>query len=67
VQMEQVVQQNAALVEEASAATDSMKAQAHALLAAVAHFELGARPDRQSPSATAAQWTPVAELPRLAA
>jgi methyl-accepting chemotaxis protein len=67
VQMEQVVQQNAALVEEASAATDSMKAQAHALLAAVAHFELGARPDRQPPSTTTAQRTPVVDLPRLAA
>jgi methyl-accepting chemotaxis protein len=66
VQMEQVVQQNAALVEQASAATDSMKEQAHALLAAVAHFELGARPDRPAwPQARAR--TPVADLPRLAA
>jgi methyl-accepting chemotaxis protein len=40
-QMEQVVQQNASLVEEASAATESMKAQAGALLETVARFKLG--------------------------
>jgi methyl-accepting chemotaxis protein len=40
-QMEQVVQQNASLVEEASAATESMKDQAAALLAAVSRFQLG--------------------------
>jgi methyl-accepting chemotaxis protein len=39
-QMEQVVQQNASLVEEASAATESMKDQAAALLAAVSRFQL---------------------------
>jgi methyl-accepting chemotaxis protein len=39
-QMEQVVQQNATLVEEASAATESMKDQAAALLQAVARFKL---------------------------
>jgi methyl-accepting chemotaxis protein len=40
-QMEQVVQQNASLVEEASAATESMKEQAEALLHAVSRFHLG--------------------------
>jgi methyl-accepting chemotaxis protein len=40
-QMEQVVQQNASLVEEASAATESMKDQAGALLDAVSRFQLG--------------------------
>jgi methyl-accepting chemotaxis protein len=41
VQMEQVVQQNASLVEEASAATEAMKAQANLLLQMVARFNLG--------------------------
>ena len=40
-QMEQVVQQNASLVEEASAATESMKEQASMLLRAVSRFRLG--------------------------
>ena len=40
-QMEQVVQQNASLVEEATAATESMKEQAGALLQTVLHFKLG--------------------------
>ncbi len=40
-QMELVVQQNASLVEEASAATESMKAQSGALLDTVARFKLG--------------------------
>jgi methyl-accepting chemotaxis protein len=40
-QMDQVVQQNASLVEEATAATDSMKAQAASLLASVQRFQLG--------------------------
>jgi methyl-accepting chemotaxis protein len=51
-QMEQVVQQNAALVEEASAATESMKAQAAALLQVVSHFQVGAAQEglqRQQP------------------
>jgi len=45
-QMDQVVQQNATLVEEATAATESMKAQAKALLEVVARFRLaeGAAP-----------------------
>ncbi|MDB5861770.1 MAG: methyl-accepting chemotaxis transducer transrane protein [Ramlibacter sp.] len=40
-QMDQVVQQNAALVEEATAATESMREQAEGLLKMVARFELG--------------------------
>jgi methyl-accepting chemotaxis protein len=39
-QMEQVVQQNASLVEEATAATESMKDQAGALLRSVSRFKL---------------------------
>jgi methyl-accepting chemotaxis protein len=39
--MDQVVQQNASLVEEAAAATESMKEQAATLLQRVARFELG--------------------------
>jgi hypothetical protein len=39
-----VVQQNASLVEEATAATESMKEQAHALLQMVARFDIGAAP-----------------------
>ncbi|MBA3593631.1 MAG: hypothetical protein H0W47_07490 [Polaromonas sp.] len=39
-QMEQVVQQNASLVEEATAATEAMKEQAGALLQAVSRFKL---------------------------
>ncbi|HWP11858.1 MAG TPA: methyl-accepting chemotaxis protein [Ramlibacter sp.] len=40
-QMEQVVQQNASLVEEATAATESMKEQAGALMQTVSRFNLG--------------------------
>ena len=40
-QMDQVVQQNASLVEEATAATESMKGQAASLLETVARFKLG--------------------------
>jgi methyl-accepting chemotaxis protein len=40
-QMDQVVQQNAALVEQATAATDSMREQAQALLDVVGRFRLG--------------------------
>ena len=43
-QMEQVVQQNASLVEQASAATESMKDQAAALLHTVSRFRLGGQP-----------------------
>jgi methyl-accepting chemotaxis protein len=44
-QMDQVVQQNASLVEEATAATESMKEQAASLLQTVARFKLGAGDD----------------------
>ncbi|MCC2633355.1 MAG: methyl-accepting chemotaxis protein [Ramlibacter sp.] len=44
--MEEAVQQNASLVEEASAATESMKAQAGALLQLVSRFRLPALPLR---------------------
>jgi hypothetical protein len=40
-QMDQVVQQNASLVEEATAATESMKEQAASLLQLVSRFKLG--------------------------
>jgi ABC-type transporter Mla subunit MlaD len=40
-QMDQVVQQNASLVEEATAATESMKGQAASLLQMVSRFKLG--------------------------
>ena len=43
-QMDQVVQQNASLVEEATAATESMKEQAGSLLQMVARFKLADRP-----------------------
>ena len=55
-QMDDVTQQNAALVEEAAAATGSLEEQAHALLTAVASFTVeGARaqstaPDRPTPA-----------------
>jgi len=42
VQMDQVTQQNAALVEEAAAATESMQQQSRSLITAVATFKLGA-------------------------
>jgi methyl-accepting chemotaxis protein len=41
VQMEHVVQQNASLVEEATAATESMKEQAASLLRMVSRFRIG--------------------------
>jgi hypothetical protein len=59
-QMEQVVQQNASLVEEASAATESMKEQAGMLLQAVSRFNVGdASPRRAEPTPI----TPVAVAP----
>jgi len=48
-QMDQVTQQNAALVEEAAAAAESMREQAHALVAAVSVFRLAASSDLPSP------------------
>ncbi|MBK0393186.1 methyl-accepting chemotaxis protein [Ramlibacter algicola] len=43
-QMERVVQQNASLVEEASAATESLREQAQSMLQLVAHFKVGDQP-----------------------
>jgi methyl-accepting chemotaxis protein len=48
-QMDQVVQQNASLVEEATAATESMKEQALSLLQVVNRFDLGSQPARRQP------------------
>ncbi len=45
-QMDQVVQQNAALAEEATSATESMKQQADWLLQVVSRFKLGGERDR---------------------
>ncbi|HEY0825563.1 MAG TPA: methyl-accepting chemotaxis protein, partial [Ramlibacter sp.] len=56
-QMDQVVQQNASLVEEASAATESMKAQAAALLQVASRFQLGSAP--ANPAAPAAGAVPM--------
>jgi len=47
-QMDQVTQQNAALVEESAAAADSLKTQAHELLQAVAVFRLDMKRDTTS-------------------
>jgi hypothetical protein len=46
-QMERVVQQNASLVEEAAAATESLKEQAGGLLQLVSRFKVGDGQDRQ--------------------
>ncbi|TXH15593.1 MAG: hypothetical protein E6R00_07235 [Gammaproteobacteria bacterium] len=64
-QMDQVVQQNASLVEEATAATESMKDQAAALLQTVAQFRLdaAAAPQRVEPLARAATSEPAAPIP----
>jgi methyl-accepting chemotaxis protein len=62
-QMDQVVQQNASLVEEATAATESMKEQAGALLQLVSRFKLGG----EGEMATLQAATPRAAAPRAAA
>jgi methyl-accepting chemotaxis protein len=69
-QMDRVVQQNASLVEEATAATESMKAQAAALLERVARFHLGDGLAAAAPAKGVAamreelpQWTPPPSLP----
>src|SRR5690606_2537608 len=49
-QMDQITQQNAALVEEAAAATDSMRAQTISLSGTVAIFKLAARMDSRPQS-----------------
>jgi hypothetical protein len=63
--MEQVVQQNASLVEEASAATESMKEQASMLMQAVSRFNVGdAAPRHIEPTPiTPTSLTPTAIAP----
>ena len=63
-QMDQVVQQNASLVEEATAATESMKDQAASLLQMVARFKLGGGEGESAPLQAA---TPRRAAPRKAA
>jgi hypothetical protein len=68
--MDQGVQQNASLVEEAAAATESMKGQAAGLLQAVARFRLGdAAPVAAPPAPAWAAPAPirVREQPKVAA
>jgi methyl-accepting chemotaxis protein len=60
VQMDQVVQQNATLVEEAAAATESMKQQAAALLDLVARFRVGEAQTAAEPAGAVPQ---AAQLP----
>jgi len=62
-QMDQVTQQNAALVEEAAAASESMQEQAAKLAQAVSVFQL----DGSQPAALAAPKTAPAARPRTAA
>ena len=52
-QMERVVQQNAALAEEATSATESMKQQADGLLEVVSRFKLGGREKKAAARETA--------------
>jgi uncharacterized phage infection (PIP) family protein YhgE len=58
-QMEQVVQQNASLAEEASAATEAMKEQSAALLREVARFTLGETRPAAPPAAPKGPAAPV--------
>jgi methyl-accepting chemotaxis protein len=57
-QMDQVVQQNASLVEEATAATESMKEQAASLLQLVSRFKLGGEQDEDATTLQAAMPRP---------
>jgi methyl-accepting chemotaxis protein len=63
-QMDQVVQQNASLVEEATAATESMKDQAGALLQTVSRFKLGAQQHRPAVSNVQVRMRSAAAYPR---
>jgi methyl-accepting chemotaxis protein len=65
-QMDQVVQQNASLVEEATAATESMKEQAAALLQLVSRFKLGGGEGGEGEAAPLRAATPRAAAPRPA-
>jgi methyl-accepting chemotaxis protein len=72
-QMDQVVQQNASLVEEATAATESMKVQASSLLQMVGRFKLGAsqpaytplQPRREMPREVGREMTMAAPMPAI--
>ncbi|AVA35769.1 methyl-accepting chemotaxis protein [Cupriavidus metallidurans] len=69
-QMETVTQQNAALVEEASAAAESLMQQAGGLVTEVARFDLGQQQQREVPRApgpVAVVAQPVQPAPRLPA
>ncbi|HEY8356725.1 MAG TPA: methyl-accepting chemotaxis protein [Ramlibacter sp.] len=66
-QMDQVVQQNAALVEEATAATESMTDQAQVLLKMVAHFRTDTTTPLPSQPAPATLPVPKIEVRRPAA
>jgi hypothetical protein len=67
--MEHVVQQNAALVEEASAATEAMRDEAATLLQRVARFELGGAvaslPGRAPSAAPARQLAAAVKPPQV--
>ena len=65
-QMEQVVQQNASLVEEATAATESLKEESGRLLSAVSRFKLSDDGHRIEPL-TEILWHPVSAKPQPAA
>ena len=65
--MDQVTQQNAALVEEAAAAADSMLAQAQELLAVVGTFKLAPADEAREPHAAGALPMRQGSVPALAA
>ncbi|WP_374538502.1 methyl-accepting chemotaxis protein [Chitinimonas taiwanensis] len=62
-QMDEVTQQNAALVEEAAAAAGSLQDQAHMLMEAVNRFKLDSAGQRRSPPPAARQVPRVASKP----
>ena len=66
-QMDRVVQQNAALVEEATAETDAMKEQADALLRMVSRFNLGDEMAVLHPVAQSTRTAPKRPAPTIAA
>ncbi|HEY3399378.1 MAG TPA: methyl-accepting chemotaxis protein [Geothrix sp.] len=67
VQMDEVTQQNAALVEESAAAAESLDAQAHALTEIVARFKTGVEVRRTDISRAKSNGAPHASAPRPAA
>ncbi len=62
-QLDQMTQQNAALVEESAAAASSMKDQAHRLAGVVATFKVDIQSTTQQPKAIATRKIPRAPLP----